>query len=147
MREELAKLYGARRRFQGTVDTFGVKAGWKHPLTTVLLKNISDCKTHNVVTDHLWFVLYKQLASLDLRIGDVVSFDARVTKYLKGYLGRRFDGDEDAWSERMPQLDYRLSFPTKLALIQRGPLADKPEEKPATVLQETAKQSPLTEWF
>lgn len=149
MREELAKLYGARRRFQGTVDRFGVKAGWKYPLTTVMLKNVSDCMTKKIVTDHLWFVLHKRFASLDLGIGDVVSFDARVTKYLKGYLGRRHDEDEDAWAERMPQEDYRLSFPTKLAVMERAPHIEVKEiaaESPIGVLKECSQQENLTKW-
>jgi hypothetical protein len=113
VREALAKLHGSRRRFQGTVDRFGQKAGWKYTLTTVMLKDVSDCASQKVVTDHLWFTLLKRFESLNLIIGDVISFDARVTKYLKGYQGRR----DDDYVKPM-EVDYRLSFPTKLVKVE-----------------------------
>jgi len=119
MREELAKLRGLRRRFQGTVDRFGKKVGWKYTLTTIMLKDVSDCATQRVVTDHLWFTLLKRFDSLNLAIGDVIRFDARVTNYLKGYRGRR---DEDDYDVKPVELDYRLSFPTKLEKVKSASL-------------------------
>jgi len=108
LREELAKLRNMRKKFKGTFDRFGQKSGYKGPLTTVLLKDIIDISTGKVVTDHLWFNLTKGLEKLQLMEGDIVGFDARVTRYLKGYQGRRED-------ELHPVgIDYRLSFPTKV---------------------------------
>ena len=108
LREKLAKLRNMRKRFKGTFDRFGLKSGYKGPLTTVLLKDIIDVSSGKVVTDHLWFNLTKGLEKLQLLEGDIVGFDARVTRYLKGYQGIRED-------ELHPVgIDYRLSFPTKV---------------------------------
>jgi hypothetical protein len=111
MREELAKLKGVRRKFQGTFDSYGVKSGWQgRPLRTILLIDVQDCLTHKIVTDHLWINETKQFATITLQKGDTVSFYARVTEYTKGYRGRR----EDVFDKPI-QIDYRLSFPTKIA--------------------------------
>lgn len=143
MREELAKLDGSRRRFQGAVDRFGVKAGWKHSLVTVMLKDVSDCATHKIVTDHLWFTLHTRFASLDLVVGDVVSFDARVTKYEKGYRGRR-DFDDAPPVE----IDYRLSFPTKIikATPPNALQLTAPPEQSIVVRREACSQATLNDW-
>ena len=110
MREQLAKLHGARRRFQGIFVRFGTKSGYKGPLTTILLKDVVDVASSKLVSDHLWFTMGKQFEGLDLKEGDVVRFNARVTEYEKGYKGRQ---DEDAYNYKPIQRDYRLSFPTQ----------------------------------
>jgi len=110
MREELAKLHGKRRRFQGIFVRFGQKAGYKYPLTTILLKDVVDIASGKLVTDHLWFTMGKQFEALDLKEGDVVRFNARVIEYEKGYRGRQ---DEDAYDYKPVQIDYRLSNPTQ----------------------------------
>ena len=72
------------------------------------LKDIIDVSSGKMVTDHLWFNLTKGFEALQLLEGDIVGFDARVTRYLKGYRGRRED------ELRPVGVDYRLSFPTKV---------------------------------
>lgn len=109
MREELAKRKGKRERFQGTFSRFGVKAGWKRPLRTMLITSVVEISTGKEVTDHLWFTVGKRFDALDLKEGDVVRFDARVTSYQKGYMGHK-ELDEIV----VPQTDYRLSFPSKV---------------------------------
>jgi len=115
MREELAKIHGCRRLFEGVFDRFGVKSGYKGPLKTVCLLNIRDVAAGNVVTDHLWFTVGKRFAGLNLQKGDVVRFEARVTTYEKGYRGRQ---DEDDIDCKPLEYDYRLSFPTKVMKVQ-----------------------------
>lgn len=108
MRSLLAPLEGRRRKFRGTFVRYGQKAGYKGTLTTILLTTIEDVASHKIVTDHLWFTMGKRFKLLELKHDDLVEFDARVTTYYKGYRGNR---DE----EMHPiELDYRLSFPTKL---------------------------------
>ena len=111
MRSELAQWEGRRREFQGVFVRFGSKSGFKHPLTTILLKDIINVRTGQVVTDHAWFTLGKGFERLTLQKDDVVRFWARVSKYVKGYKGRREDVDKPL------ELDYRLSFPTKLRKV------------------------------
>lgn len=110
MREELAKLKGVRRKFRGTFDHYGTKSGWQgRSLRTLLLLNIEDCLTHQIVTDHLWFNETKGFAAANLQKGNVVSFYARVTEYRKGYRGRC----EEVYDHPI-ETDVRLSFPNRL---------------------------------
>jgi hypothetical protein len=117
LREDLARIYGSRRAFQGVFLRFGMRSGYKGPLTTVLLKDIQDVVARKVVTDHLWFTMGKRMAQLDLKEGDVVRFEARVTRYLKGYRGRREEDDFEGNYQSL-EYDYRLSFPTKVVKLQ-----------------------------
>lgn len=108
MRFKLAQYKYQRRRFEGTFERFGVKAGYKGPLRTLVLLNIKDVLTHQEVCDHLWFTVGKQLDKLNLKENDVIRFDARVTRYVKGYVHRDEDNRE---------VDYRLSFPNKFVKV------------------------------
>lgn len=106
MRAELAKLNGKRRRFKGVFVRFGKKAGYKEPLITILLKDVVYIASGKVVADHLWFTMGKRFSLLELKEGDVIRFDARVTSYVKGYRDR---GDD-----KPLETDFRLSFPSNL---------------------------------
>lgn len=117
MRSELAKWEGYRRQFQGVFVRFGTKSGYKRPLTTILLKDIIDVASQQLVADHIWFTLGKGFERLELQENDVVKLWARVTKYVKGYKGRREVEDKPL------EQDYRLSFPTKLTRLPRGSIA------------------------
>jgi len=111
MRRALKSLEGVRTVFHGTVVQFGMKSGYTgRDLPTLMMKDVMD-SADNIVTDHLWFMVGKQLAALHLQIGDVISFQARVTIYEKGYKGYRDDVDKPI------EIDYRLSNPTKITRI------------------------------
>lgn len=116
MRRELKKLDGERMRFVGTVERFGTKPAFRGPdIETILLVNVhSDDDPDTILTDHLWFACGTTFRRLGLRPGDRVSFDARVSRYEKGYRGRRAEELGEYWSET----DYRLERPTKAARIQ-----------------------------
>lgn len=118
MREELAKLHGLRRRFQGVFERFGTRSGYKGILTTILLRDIMDVASGKVLTEHVWLTMGKRFEKLNLKEGDVVRFDARVTDYLKGYKGRReFDDDDPDF--KPVERDFRLSFPTRLIKVEK----------------------------
>lgn len=109
MREALAPHHLRRLTFTGTFVRVGTKPGWKGKVVqTLLLRDIKD-DAGNVLTDHLWFNLTREFATLDLQEGDEVKFDARVTRYLKGYRGRR---EDELAFDKPPTWDYRLSHPT-----------------------------------
>ena len=106
MREEFARREGARGRYTARVSRFGTKRAYRGPrLVTVLLVDVKDA-TGAVVTDHLWLTIGKTLERLHLAPGHTLAFDARVTPYVKGYRGRRYDDEP-------PSVDYRLSNPTR----------------------------------
>lgn len=116
MREKLKEIHRTRTRFSGVFVRFGEKNGYQgRTIRTVLLKDITS--GGEVMCDHVWFVCGKQLAALDLKEGDEIDFNARVTAYTKGYKGRR----EDVYKPL--ERDYRLSFPTKFRKREKEPTA------------------------
>jgi len=111
MRRALKPLEGVRTTFRGTVAQFGMKTGYTgRDLPILMLKDVMD-SAGNLVTEHLWFMVGKQLAALNLQIGDVISFHARVTAYEKEYKGYREDVCKPI------EIDYRLSNPTKITRV------------------------------
>jgi len=118
-RKQLKKRLGKRETFTGEFVRHGTKNGWYGPDKTVLLKDI-EAAEGEPVADHLWFNFTKGFEALGkLQAGDVIRFDARVTRYQKGYFGRREDVYKPAG------IDYRLSRPTKISLVQRGAGGDQ----------------------
>ena len=113
MRKNLAENEGVRATFTGCFVRFGIKDGWHGTDSTVLLKDIKNAEGR-VLTDHLWFNLTKAFEVLDLRVNDIIQFDARVAAYEKGYKGRR----DDIYCP--VSLDYKLSHPTKVKLVERS---------------------------
>jgi hypothetical protein len=106
VRTKLAEIDGKRGLFTGTLARFGQKKAYKGPpIKTALLRDVKNARGEHM-TDHLWFKVGLQMERLNLQPGDEISFEARVTPYIKGYRGRRDDDD-------LPPLekDYRLSFP------------------------------------
>jgi hypothetical protein len=108
LRLELKPMQDIRSTFTAAFIRHGTKSSFGHPRQTVLFKDVRD-RDGKIVADHLWFNLTKGFQSLQLEMGDLVRFDARVKTYVKGYRGRR-DDVFDAPIER----DYKLSHPTKL---------------------------------
>jgi hypothetical protein len=117
MRHKLKTMNDERKRFTGEFVRFGTKRGWEgRTEPTVLLKGVVDIETGQKVTDHLWFNLTKAFSVLGLVEGDVIAFDARVTRYTKGYQGRRAEQRGEAWGAT----DYKLSRPTKVERVNDG---------------------------
>jgi hypothetical protein len=107
MRKVLKEVEGDRIKVFAEVSKFGTKQAFKGPpLDTVCLINLKD-ETGSEISDHLWLKVGKQIANLQLRTGDLISFHARAKQYAKGYFGRRIDVYVPA------QVDYTLSNPTK----------------------------------
>jgi hypothetical protein len=72
----------------------------------------------SLVADHLWFTMGKQFAALELKKGDTVAFNARVTMYEKGY--RRNRNGEEIGEINGECVDYRLSYPTAFVKIAKA---------------------------
>ena len=113
MRKNLKKIGTQERHtFTGTFVRYGTRSGYKGMEPTLLLKEIKD-KDGKIVTDHLWFALTKGFSKYELEEGDVLQFDARVSKYIKGYKGYDFIKNLECPIEE----DYKLSYPTKIKLL------------------------------
>ena len=99
MRIELEKHNGKRLKFTGTFSRFGTKTFGLHESATILLLNIHN-QNKTITTDHLWFNKTNRFAELNLKEGDIVEFEARITPYIKGYFH--------------DELDFKLNYPTKI---------------------------------
>lgn len=118
MRTELKKITNQERhRFIGTVSKFGFKAGWYAPEQTILLTNIKLYDEDKIITDHLWFTMGKQFSQLNLKEGDIISFEARVGKYRKGYYGNiDYFFEKNGYFPPRATIEYKLERPTKIKL-------------------------------
>ena len=97
-----------RNRYIANVGRMGIMNPYKDELQrTMVLHNVKRADTGEVVADHVWLKVYTTLENLDLRQGDVISLNARVKPYMKGYY-------LDA-----PELDYCLSYPSKIVVESR----------------------------
>lgn len=114
MRVELSKIDNIRDTFRGEFVRFGTKNGWKGvTVPTILLKNVILESDGRLMTDHLWFNATKGFLSIELQKGDLIRFDARVTRYKKGYRGYNLEKNC-----RSPiSYDYKLSRPTKIEKV------------------------------
>jgi hypothetical protein len=100
----LGELLGRRLRFRAEVERFSTKRGWKGgKVNTILLKDITDLEG-NFLADHLWLLVGSTFDWLNVR--DRIEFDARVTKYAKGY--------SETDSDQPFRDDYTLSRPTRV---------------------------------
>jgi len=112
VREPLAKHAGQRIRIRATFERSSVKRGQHNYDTmeqTLLFRNICHAGTGELLTEHLWFTAGSW--SKGMLGGDIVEFEGRVTRYVKGYFGRR------------PEIyapiaeDIRIERPTKVKVI------------------------------
>ena len=104
-------MVGKRTRFMATIERFGEKSAFKGgPQPTLLLKDVRIADTDELVADHLWFTKGKSWESFEP--GHTIGFDARVSRYEKGYKGFR----DDVWESPI-QVDYRLERPTRIKKI------------------------------
>ncbi len=77
---------------------------------------IDDPEKPRSVTDHLWLNLTKSFTSLGLlHSGDKIQFDGRVVEYTQGYINK-------------DKKDYKLSYPTKVELIENREVIPLPED-------------------
>lgn len=128
MRYKLSKL-GAKERhtFVGEFVRYGYKNAFRSfPLKTVLLKNIHLIDSDETLTDHLWFNFTKEFESQNFQEGDLMQFDARVSFYLKGYMGYKEDVNCSPISK-----DCKLSYPTRIKNLSH----------PAVKIQEVKNQT------
>ena len=110
-----------RERYRATVGRMGIKSNeFKgFPERTILLKDVVNVATNEIVTDHLWFTVGKTLKELDLKEGDEITFNARVGSYKKGYIYKT--------------TDYKLNYMSKIEVkpvdreLNEGEITSKTE--------------------
>ncbi len=111
MRKALLEKQGERRKFSAVFCRFGSKTNYHgYSAETVLLTNVIDSENGQLVADHLWFNYTKSFQEAGLIAGKLVEFEARIKKYVKGYVNIRYKIDKRT-------LDYKLSHPSKVKTI------------------------------
>jgi hypothetical protein len=76
---------------------------------TILLINIIDGESKELVADHAWFSYTKGFEKVQLKEGTVLEFEARIKAYAKGYINRGL-----GMTKR--KTDLKLSHPTKIKI-------------------------------
>jgi hypothetical protein len=113
MRKKLAEEVGARKKFRGVFARYGKKVNYKgYSEETVLVEQIVDAETNQLMCDHLWFSLTKGFEKLKLTKGDVLQFGARIKEYKKGY-------KNSAYKINNTSKDFKLSHPTNISLTKK----------------------------
>lgn len=130
MRTQLAKLGSdSRFTFRGEFERYGYKrasdrSGNEHYSPTLLLTDLQVLANGDwkAVTDHLWFNLTKGFQKLGLLSkSDTVQLNGRVNDYYKGYF------------TQARQHDIKLSYPSKIELVNERDLIPLPKEKNAVI--------------
>ncbi len=105
------KKEALRESFTGTFNRYGSKNGFRgRSAETILLKEIRD-RDGKMVSDHLWFNMTKGFEGLGtLLAGEKLLFQARVTRYSKGYVNKKA-----GISHR--STDFKLSHPTRIVKL------------------------------
>ncbi len=112
MRKRLSQDVGLRKRFSALVERFGKKVNYKgYSEETILLKNITDIDSHEIVADHLWFAFSLAFQKAKITEGSSIEFDARVKEYKKGYVNKKI-------GINTRKKDFKLSNPTKVLVVK-----------------------------
>jgi hypothetical protein len=112
VRKKLSKDVGVRKRFSAEVERFGKKINYKgYSEETILLKNIRDIESKEVLADHLWFTFSLTFQKAKIIEGCTIEFDARVKDYVKGYVNKKIGINNR-------KKDFKLSNPTRIILIK-----------------------------
>lgn len=112
-REILASKAGAQLHVTAVYVRTGERRSANHPYGTVLLQDIRDAETGELLTDHMWFNHGQVWRSANLCPGDVIAFDARSIEYRTGYWGPNRVRQAEAPARR----DYRLTPPKGLTIV------------------------------
>ena len=111
MRKQLAAEAGNRKKFKATFNRLGKKMNFKgYSEDTILLKNVIDIETNQLVTDHIWFNYTKGFEKISFKEGVQIEFEARIKEYKKGYVNKSLKINNS-------KTDYKLSHPTKIKKV------------------------------
>ena len=115
-RQPLEARAGARVNVTAIFSRLGAREAFGEGKETVLLVDVRDADTGELLTDHLWFNRGRIWRNAGLIPGDTIAFSARPIEYRTGYWGPNALRRIDAPARR----DYRLSTPEGLRIIARA---------------------------
>jgi len=107
MRINLEGLEGKRFPFTAIFWQYGFFRSARGVGRTILLRFVRNMDG-KILSDHMWINYTPSFDAVgEFQQGDIVSFDASVGKYIKGYFGERI---EDRINHPARE-DYRLKYP------------------------------------
>jgi hypothetical protein len=110
MKEKLKNNDNKKFLFSATVSKFGLKSNrYRLNTLTILLVDIKF-EDGNFACDHSSFTVRKTMGKLNLNAGDKITFEAKISKYTKGYTNY-YNGIEEYYT------DLKLNRPTKIKKI------------------------------
>ncbi len=113
MRFNLEGLEGKRLSFTAMFWQYGTFRSVRGAGRTILLKFVRSTDG-KILSDHTWINYTSSFDAVgEFQQGDLVSFDASVGKYMKGYFGERI---EDRLNHPARE-DYRLKYPHNVKKI------------------------------
>jgi len=113
MRTALQGLVGSKRQFIAVFEQYGSYIGKDVVGRTILLSSLSD-STGRKLAGHVWINYTAAFdAAGDFEKGDVITFEALVRGYVKGYRGAEIDKR----LQSPPSLDYFLAFPRNVQKV------------------------------
>lgn len=112
-RDRLAMKAGSLLHVIATYARCGERRAANNASETVLLRDVRDAETGELLADHMWFNRGRLWRSLDLRAGDRVEFYSRAIEYRTGYWGPNRVRQQEAPARR----DYRLTPPAGLTVV------------------------------
>lgn len=113
-RKELKQFAGRTVRITGKVKAFGsTKNPLKRKPTILIADAVVHYKDKKVWVDHLWVVLRRMPNTLDIAVGDIITFEADVVKYR---VLPEFKSKDDILR---PRYNYGVVNPKNFAILQR----------------------------
>jgi hypothetical protein len=117
MREALRPLEGLRITIIGRVAKFGCRPlGFNLYGETVMLEGVTG-GDGALLIDHVWINVGARMETLDIRMGDVLTFTARVRPYTKH---QRVVWKNGTFKFTHATLDYKLANPSRVTRLAQG---------------------------
>jgi hypothetical protein len=113
-RVRLGVKVGQRITVLATYLRMGSRHVGRREFLTVLLGDVRDADTGNLLADHVWFNRGNIWRQAGLRPGDVVRFQTRPIEYRTGYWGPNLVRQ----LESPARFEYRLTTPEGLEIVR-----------------------------
>ncbi len=113
MRTTLQGLVGSKRQFIAVFEEYGIFIGKDIVGRTIRLSSLSDSSGRELAT-HVWINYTGGFdVAGEFEKGDIVTFEARIRGYMKGYCWEEIDKR----LQSSPSMDYFLAFPRNVQRI------------------------------
>jgi hypothetical protein len=114
-RGELEVRAGGSIRVTAVFVRTGVREALGHLRETILITDVRDVMTGELLADHLWFNRGEIWKKALLESGDLLRFHARAIEYRTGYWG----SNKYRRAAEPPRREFKLTPPAELRVVRR----------------------------